>query len=385
MAITAAQMASYLYPDGEDPAGAFNWWLSPCGGTNLVPDDIQNVFGILSTVADGISSFKKPKNVPKGSGRKGDGANPVDQSTPKAPDKDTGDKKKPACRIPASRATERLVNMVRENKCVNDKTQVTEWIVTSVIYAANAAPTHVAKPCKDIWPQACWHYSSAIRQNPSWATLTCPPEAGASEKPQIRRVVPQRWGSQHDGLGWWDLESGNRPELTGSQSCQADEYPPLYFLTEQSPAYINAGRDAPGGQLVRSLPSKQNSNAANGMWKGVCFKEVLTSSAISNKDLKDKVDASGAKLRLVELNEGAKNKRTFKRYGEITVNVRPEFSISSWPAAAPNDGLDQNPCWPQSTAPRDPGFALFSNDPYYDTHPTVYNYRQPYAVPGNGG
>lgn len=70
MATTAAQMAAYAYPEEEDPEGAFSWWLSPCGGTNLVPDDIKRAFDILSTVADGVSSFSKPKNIPKGSGRK---------------------------------------------------------------------------------------------------------------------------------------------------------------------------------------------------------------------------------------------------------------------------------------------------------------------------
>lgn len=155
MAATAAQMASYLYPDEEDPEGAFSWWLSLCGGTTLVPDEIKKIFGILSTVADGVSSFKKPKNLPKGSGKKGDGANPVDQGTPRAPGKGNGNNK-PACKIPASQATKRLRHTLREQKCVNDKTEVTEWIVTSLAYAANAAPTRVAKPCKAIWPQACW-------------------------------------------------------------------------------------------------------------------------------------------------------------------------------------------------------------------------------------
>lgn len=72
MATTAAQMAAYLYPDEEDPEGAFSWWLSPCGGTQLVPDEIKQIFNTLSQVADGVSSFQKPRNINKGSGKKGD-------------------------------------------------------------------------------------------------------------------------------------------------------------------------------------------------------------------------------------------------------------------------------------------------------------------------
>lgn len=40
MIITAAQMASYIYSEDQDPAGAFEWWLNPCGGTDLVPEEI---------------------------------------------------------------------------------------------------------------------------------------------------------------------------------------------------------------------------------------------------------------------------------------------------------------------------------------------------------
>lgn len=39
MVTTAAQIALGLYPE-EDPEGASNWWLSPCEGTDLVPEEI---------------------------------------------------------------------------------------------------------------------------------------------------------------------------------------------------------------------------------------------------------------------------------------------------------------------------------------------------------
>lgn len=39
---------------------------------------------MLSTVADGVSSFKKPKNLIKGSGKKGDAANSAGRAKPKA-------------------------------------------------------------------------------------------------------------------------------------------------------------------------------------------------------------------------------------------------------------------------------------------------------------
>lgn len=102
---------------------------------------------------------------------------------------------------------------------------------------------------------------------------------------------------------------------------------------------------------------------------------------MSNRDLKDKVDA-GQNLQVTNVVRG--DKRYIERSARVTVNKRPEFSISSWPPSAPNDGLNQNPCWPRNIAPLDPGFTLFENDPYYNTHNRPYNYRAAYDPPNNG-
>ncbi|PKS12604.1 hypothetical protein jhhlp_000812 [Lomentospora prolificans] len=65
----AVQLIFHAYPPGEDPVGDFEWWLSPCGGSDPVPDDINQVFDILNPVADGVSSFRMPQNIRKGSGK----------------------------------------------------------------------------------------------------------------------------------------------------------------------------------------------------------------------------------------------------------------------------------------------------------------------------
>jgi hypothetical protein len=187
MATTAAQMAAYAYPEEEDPEGAFSWWLSPCGGTDLVPEELKKLFNILSTVAGGLSNFKVPKNVPKGSGKKGDEANPTDRSKPKPSGSGSG-KNKGKCTIPKAKQSKRTINKIVEESCVNEKTVVKEWQITSVIYAADAVETLVAKPCKASWGQAYHHYRSAISVNPSCATLTCPPKAGATEKMELTRM-----------------------------------------------------------------------------------------------------------------------------------------------------------------------------------------------------
>jgi hypothetical protein len=132
MAATAAQMAAYLYPDEEDPEGAFSWWLSPCGGTQLVPDEIKKIFGILSTVADGVTSFSKPKNIRRGSGKKGDEGNPheSDRSKPSGsnnPPKKTTTK----CKIPAKDVSKVLNgNVWQKAECKAGTTHLTQWVIS---------------------------------------------------------------------------------------------------------------------------------------------------------------------------------------------------------------------------------------------------------------
>ncbi|KAH8585563.1 glycoside hydrolase family 18 protein [Bisporella sp. PMI_857] len=380
MAATAAQTLAYVYPETEKPEDAFSWWLSPCGGTELVPDEVKRVFDILNTVAGGVSSFRPPKNIPRGSGRKGDDANPTDRSKPKPgggnpnPKPPANNGKKP-CRIPPSKSTTRIRHTLREQKCFQDTTTMSEWIITSLTYAPNATPTKIAKKCDAIWNQACWHYSSAIRNNPNWQTLTCPPSAATTSKDKnvVTRKVVKTWTAQHGGAGWRD--QANRP--TGV-NCEADEYPPLYLLDGQSTAYINVGQ--PGGQLVRHLNNRENTNAA-GMWKGVCFSPLVGPKEISDRKLKDTVDLDP---KMAKSDTTKNGKRIFQRYGSLNVNSRPEFSVSSWPPSPPNDGLNANPCWPSRIAPLDPGFVLLENDPYYAMNPRPYNYKAAYDPPKNG-
>lgn len=398
MAMTAAQMASYIYPDGEDPAGAFNWWLSPCGGeSNLVPDDIKQAFEILNAVSDGVSGFKPPKKIKKGSGKKGDDGNPTNQQKPRTLNSGGGGggggngggnkgnnkntKTKP-CKIRKGYSTRRLgryKNTVQFQSCVQDKTMTDNLIITSAHYHVNAKPTDVVKVCSEKHTQACYHYSSAIRVSPQWATITCPPEAA---KPNWRQhgKATSTWSIQHDGTGWKDI--AHREEA----QCDRDEYPPAYLMNEQDDAYKWGGMPQGNGQLIRFLPYKQNRDAGK-LWQGVCFEGPIR--AMSDMDLVHRVRNAPAKLQDV-ITDGYET----TTYAEVTVTQRPqwqmEFEHTRNPL--PNDGLDDNPCWPSKIAPKDPGFALLTFDPYYTSlygkdqaktkHP--YTYDAPYNPPANG-
>ncbi|KAK4063449.1 CAZyme family GH18 and CBM24 [Trichoderma aggressivum f. europaeum] len=367
MAITATEMVKYIYPQDEDPAGAFEWWLSPCGGSGLVPDDIKQIFDTLSQVAGGVSSFKPPKNIPKGSGKKGDDGNPTDRGKPRP---NTGGSGKGT----PTKQTQRLgqgKNTLRIQSCVGDKTKTTEIVVTSLDYAANAKPTQVAKHCDAAWSQACYHYSSAIQVNRQWATLTCPQEAAAT-KHRLDARATSVWSSQHAGEGWQDRDAAGRTW----QNCDRDEYPPAYLLGETDPAYINSGSNSKG-QLVRYVPNTQNPKAGQ-MWKGTCFGTPVR--ALSDKVLMDSVaKAPQSKKQNIQ-------KVNFEQtMAEIGVDTRPEFTISSWgPPSSSDAGLSANPCWPKGIAAADPGFALLTYDPYYGGRAPAYDYKAKYVKGSNG-
>lgn len=257
---------------------------------------------------------------------------------------------------------------MRMQSCVADKTVKNEMIITSIVYAANAAPTQVTKHCDKAWSQACFHYSSAIRVNPQWATLTCPPEAASTSYRQDAKAT-LTWSGQHNGQGW--LDAKNRPW----PKCDRDEYPPAYLLSELDPAFVNAGLNS-RGQLIRFIPGDDNKKAGQ-MWKGSCFNGPV--KGLSDRDFKDSVALAP--------------KQVIKKVGleqtmaAITVNSRPEFTISSWGQSGnppQDDGLRDNPCWPNAIAAADPAFALLTFDPKYGGQAPPYDYKKPYAKGSNG-
>ncbi|OAL62501.1 hypothetical protein A7C99_7087 [Trichophyton rubrum] len=339
---STAQLASYVYSETEDPAGAFEWWLSPCGGSDLVPDDLKKAFDILSGVAEGISSFRKPKNIGRGSGKKGDEGNPrtPTQPRPKAPTKPkpTGPKKK-RCYIPP---------IVRK-RC------------------ASAEP-RIQSECSHVSPAE----HSAIRVNPHWATLTCPPEAAVTANDRKEGSAVAAWSSQHSGAGWQD--GANRAQT----KCQRDEYPPAYFLGPNDPARTNSGLNAQG-QLIRWLPGRENGGGGQ-IWSGACF--IGPVKALSDQEFRRKVErASGVNRRVLRAGD------LTQTMALVDIPTRPEFSFTSWGHSANppyRDGLEANPCWPSGIAALDPGFTLLTFDPFYNGQSPPYDYKAPYVKGSNG-
>jgi hypothetical protein len=384
MATTAAQMAAYLYSNEDKPEEAFSWWLSPCGGTELVPDEIKKIFDILSLVTDGVSSFKKPKNLKKGSGKKGDNGNPHDQSTPRSTKPTSNTKSK--CSIPKNKEVRQIgtgKNTIRKLSCdKNDKTQTNDEILVSAVFANNPSKLAIKTACPAKAGQACYHYESAIKANPRFATLTCPQEAASTKWRLESGKATASWSNQHKGDGWYSKNKYYEDLRVQTKGCDRDEYPPAYLLNDQDPAHINGGKDI-NGQMVRLVPSKMNS-AGGKLWKGVCFQPLL--KGLQMADLRSIVDKDKNKKTVISKGGVTATHATF------TVTERPEFQITSWPkvpAPPPNhptwsDGVADNPCWNEAEQAEDPGFQLFTWDAWYNNNPRPYDYQKPYKKGSNG-
>ncbi|TEA14839.1 Oviduct-specific glycoprotein [Colletotrichum sidae] len=72
--IQAAKLIKYTYK-AADQIGAFVHWLKPCD-TDLVPEDFEKVFKLLTEVADVTVGWTKPKDLIQGSGMYGDAGYP---------------------------------------------------------------------------------------------------------------------------------------------------------------------------------------------------------------------------------------------------------------------------------------------------------------------
>jgi hypothetical protein len=376
--LTAKDTVNYVYPEDEDPAGAFEWWLSPCGGDDLVPEEVKKVFGILNEVTGVESDFKKPKGGRQGAGKKGDKHNPKDQSTPRSPKPTEPPKARNnrvrKCRTTGAKLPERLHNgakggwhVVKQSSCgTNQQWTTSYYTVTSAIYPTNGKTSVSTVLCGggNVGP-ACRHYSSAISARPTYATQICPEEK-AKALPGPKKVgspAVRRWKSTHD-------DTWRAPQHRAHKDqCDVDEWPPAYFLDS------NAIKE-PNAQLVRYIPQDANAGAGQ-TWRQYCMRGGL-------QDLSDAEFIRRVKEAAKDPTISSRNQRRFQ--AAIKTDHIPAFKLSFNHEPLPNDGLDDNQCYPSKIAPNDPGFALLDDDPYFGAHPNRpgYNYQQPY-VPGVNG
>ncbi|KAH7317110.1 hypothetical protein B0I35DRAFT_504515 [Stachybotrys elegans] len=201
--------------------------------------------------------------------------------------------------------------------------------------------TTVTKVCDgEKWPQPCLHYSSVIDKHPENALMTCTTKNNGD----IREVVHQYvW--DHD-KGW--INGWMRAKNVG---CERDEFPPAAIWQARNQRV-----------WIRLLPQAQNRGAGS-LFRNVC-------------PARFKVGPADRKPRRGRVERGCK--RRTSHFVETRTRTRTVVSMSFINMPALRDyGIPDNPCWPEMLVP-DPGFALMTNDPWYNAHPTNKKYTQLY-------
>ncbi|KAF2647968.1 hypothetical protein K491DRAFT_271028 [Lophiostoma macrostomum CBS 122681] len=106
----AAALIDYYYNVDQKPEEAFDFWLAPCGGSAFVPQEIKDVFDVLSGLDPGRWGFKGG-NIPKGKGQKGDKGNPDRK------DRDNDQKDVTITQLQADAKTTQVALVTKTEKC----------------------------------------------------------------------------------------------------------------------------------------------------------------------------------------------------------------------------------------------------------------------------
>ena len=150
-------------------------------------------------------------------------------------------------------------------------------------------------------------------------------------------------------------------------------------------------------QIVRWIPHQDNADAGR-LWRNFCNKndggrgngQATTDGSRSgdmstNPDIiKTKGKSKGSHTEDREDKDGKKTKIVWETYD--AEYQRAAFQLTFSPNYKGGDDdymLSKNPCWPSTILPNDPGFALLTDDPWYQRAEAVARkYTKSYGVKG---
>ncbi|KAH7228394.1 hypothetical protein B0J15DRAFT_530791 [Fusarium solani] len=225
-----------------------------------------------------------------------------------------------------------------------------------------------ARTCSSQWGQACYHYSSVMSvhtNTPDMVRWTCWATTGTSKHGKATddwglwtsRKKPHARTMQHN----WDWGA----EWTEEPICHRDEWPPLAFWPQTR---INGKMTKKPGQFVRLLPGTNNLGAAI-LWNAFCKHEdgySIKAGGVTSINPKKVTTTS------TEVNSEIKGGTT-TYITSVGIKIpNAVFEIKHWEQpAAKDDGLWENKCWPSMILPDDPGYALLTDDPWYQHNPNA--------------
>ncbi|KAM0325563.1 hypothetical protein ACHAQA_007550 [Verticillium albo-atrum] len=253
--------------------------------------------------------------------------------------------------------------------------------------------TTPAMTCSAKNSQACYHYSSVMSVHAAtesmvrwtcWATDSTSAHGKATDDwgywNTQQAAFPVRNPPQHHwdwGYEWteWD-DGGNK-----MRGCQMDEWPPRYFWASTTDAL--GAKSKKRGQRIRLLPQPQNKGGGD-IWARFCAKEDgFRKKGGGITKIKENYVKTTSKTVSITISGGTTTFIT-----KVGVEVpNAVFEIKHWEQPPTyDDGLWENPCWPEMLLPLDPGWALLTNDEWYAKNPGarhsthLYNQPPPQAV-----
>ncbi|KAL0932163.1 uncharacterized protein CTRU02_213116 [Colletotrichum truncatum] len=252
----------------------------------------------------------------------------------------------------------------------------------------------VPMTCSKQWTQACYHYRSVMSvhtNTPDMVRWTCGATGGTSQTGK----ATDKWGSI--GIGrivrnaqhWFPWVNGfvarttlgdpndKTPKFKG---CERDEWPPRYFWPGDTKA--NKKKLV---QRIRLIEWHENGGAGS-MFKGFCHNNNASYLKADQKLYLQREYVRTIGQARVEPPDAKQNPPTIVSHVSIDT-MRAVFTIKDWDGlpeekdGAPKwDGLKENKCWPSLLAPEDPGFALLTNDEFYQQgqHPELAHHTPGY-------
>ncbi|KAI1140795.1 hypothetical protein F5Y05DRAFT_287057 [Hypoxylon sp. FL0543] len=302
-----------------------------------------------------------------------------------------------------------------EEECNNGKTTTTHHVTTTekdIGYYVQDRKSIPKVVCKKEHTQACYHYRSVMSRyakTPSMTEWTCQATATSWSSAKSKGwgkdgLATEKWGStalakipgtsgraakiswQHwfpwaNGYVYREnvMENGKvKVDAKGNEvfkGCDRDEFPPRYFW----PGDDKAPKDM--RQWVRFVPEDQNRGAGQ-LWGGFCNDHNAASTTKPpNKPEETYVVSANLKSDKPKISKEQPKGKDLTIHSTVKVStLRAIFSISEFEGLKANDdGLADNPCYPKALID-DPGWALLTDDAWYDDHPqskaNVGSYRK---------
>ncbi|KAI0159376.1 family 18 glycosyl hydrolase [Pestalotiopsis sp. NC0098] len=267
-----------------------------------------------------------------------------------------------------------LVARAGDTGCKRKRTVTFKSITTEVSIASVHVAGGILCDGNAGYPSACLNYQSIVHNYPQYATITC----GYRKVDTKARPVLSEFDDQRKRDAW-------KPYITDAPGgCSPDEFPPAVMAVpndgyglltsmagswKQIDQYMSNKPAATQGQMVRYLDQAENQDA------GGLFDKCRQPPAWHADHT-------------TEIEQVTKNVPTEWRVTKVAF-TRTAYTMNFAGIDGYTDyGIEDNECVPTFNGAKHPGYALFNNDTWFDTHDDEKDlqavYKQgPSAIPAS--